>query len=357
MAGRQAVAAFRILAALLACDALRVRRPPTLSRRAFTAAAGASLLCLSPPEGTASGVVAGSDQLSKLVWEPRSELPKRTGSTRYRKAFVAYLARFLLNFDAGSAGLWADQAKGFEYRGIDRDALRTLRQKEFSQFSESVEVGLQQFTGKDGTQQLFSLLRSRYGNSRSGKHQIALLFSLLEGPIQPSDLIRRTLGEADNATIETFTLISDGRGYYPAGPPLVSITASDGSGVAAQARAVLQMTGSVSGLRVVAGGGGYQSAPVVSMSPPARGGRAAEAVAEVSGGKVVALRLTSAGSGYAEGEALSVAIDSPRDIETGMALTAGSAAEGEALFEQRVARLELIDGRGGDNYRIDQVWA
>ena len=105
-------AAFRILAALLVgrSYALRVRQPPTLSRRAFTAAAGASLLCLRPLESTASGAVAGSDQQSRLVWEPRSEMPRRAGSTRYRKAFVAYLARFLLNFDSGSAEWWADQA-------------------------------------------------------------------------------------------------------------------------------------------------------------------------------------------------------------------------------------------------------
>ena len=350
-------AAFRILAALLVgrSYALRVRQPPTLSRRAFTAAAGASLLCLRPLESTASGAVAGSDQQSRLVWEPRSEMPRRTGSTRYRKAFVAYLARFLLNFDSGSAEWWADQAKGFEYRGIDRDSLRSLRQKEFGQFSESVEVGLQRFSGKEGPRELFSLLRSRYGKSRAGKYQIALLFSLLEAPLQPSDLIRRTLGDADNATIDTLTLISDGRGYYPGGPPLVSITASDGTGVPAQARAVLQSTGALIGLRLVAGGKGYSYenalAPAVSISPPARGGQAAQAVAEMSGGRVVALRLTSAGSGYAEGEAPAVVIDSPRD-SFDVPKWDATGAEAEVVFEQRVARVELIDG--GANYRVDQ---
>lgn len=287
-------------------------------------------------------------------------MPKRNGSTRYRKAFVAYLARFLLNFDSGSAEWWADQAKGLEYRGIDRDALRTLRQKEFSQFSESVEVGLQRFSGKEGPRELFSLLRSRYGKSRAGQYQIALLFSLLEAPLQPSDLIRRALGEADNATIDTLTLISDGRGYYPTGPPLVSVTASDGTGVPAQARAVLQSTGALSGLRLVAGGKGYSYesalAPAVSISPPARGGQAAEAVAVMSGGRVVALRLTSAGSGYAEGEAPAVDIDSPRDSfdeeASGRPKWDATGAEAEVIFEQRVACVELIDG--GANYRLDQ---
>merc|ERR1719247_2340066 len=85
---------------LVAAQAVRPhspqRRPPACSRRQFAAAAGASLLCLNPP---AASAVAISDAQSKLVWEPRAELPKRGRTAiRYQKVFVAYLARFLLNF-------------------------------------------------------------------------------------------------------------------------------------------------------------------------------------------------------------------------------------------------------------------
>ncbi len=262
---------------------------------------------------------------------------------------MAYLARFLLNFDAGSAEWWAENGKGLPL-DLDRDALRTLRQREFGQFSESVEVGLQQFGGANGPRQLFLLLLSRYGSTPLGKLQIALLFSLLGDYAQPSDLIRGALGDADNATIVSLELGPvRGRGYYNE-QPVVTISAPDGAGTPARARAALEGTGRLSGLRLRSSGSGYVSEPVVSITPPAaRSGQAAEAVAEVVGGRVVGLRLVFAGSGYRQDDVVTVTIDSARDS---FDIPQGVQAEAEVLLERRVASIELLEP--GSGYRVDQ---
>ena len=68
---------------------------------------------------------------------------------------MTYLARFLLNYDKGSAGWWSDQLRGLPL-DLERSSLRSIRERQFGQFSESVEVGLQKYQGRDGVRQLFS---------------------------------------------------------------------------------------------------------------------------------------------------------------------------------------------------------
>ena len=65
--------------------------------------------------------------------------------------------------------------------------------------------------------------------SRLGKLQIAVLFSLLGPELQPSDLIRTALGEYDNATVTSLELLDGGAGYTE--PPTVLLPAPDGADV------------------------------------------------------------------------------------------------------------------------------
>eukprot|EP00965_Chrysotila_dentata_P233130 6199400-Pleurochrysis_carterae.AAC.2 len=113
-----------------------------LSRRAFGGLSAAALAVAFMPE-TAIGVPF-SDEQKKLVWEPRSELPVRaSGGVEYPPRFVTYLARFLLNYDAGSRQWWSDQSSSLPL-GVSRAALVELRIKQFEQFSQSVQARLLQ---------------------------------------------------------------------------------------------------------------------------------------------------------------------------------------------------------------------
>ena len=73
----------------------------------------------------------------------------------------------------------ARTAQGLPF-GVNRATLKELRSQQFGKFSESVQLGLRQFGQKKndkGPRTLYSILRSRYGDSRQAKLQLAILFS------------------------------------------------------------------------------------------------------------------------------------------------------------------------------------
>ena len=168
--------------------------PSRLDRRtALQTAAAALAVVAAPPVRAAEDLVDGGG----LVWAPRSTAPAKAVKTSYQPTFVTYLSRFLLNYDLSSANWFRDQLRSLPLT-LEREQLRSLREKQFGQFSESVEVGLQNYQGKAGVRALFSFLRSRYGTSAQARLQLALLFSIISSRNQPSALIKRSLGVADN---------------------------------------------------------------------------------------------------------------------------------------------------------------
>ena len=68
--------------------------------------------------------------------------------------------------------------------------------------------------------------------------------------------------------------------------------------IAAAATATTSGNGSVSAITLTSGGGGYTTAPTVTISPPLFGGTTAAATATVSGGVVTGITITNPGSGY-----------------------------------------------------------
>ena len=176
---------------LQCATAMTVRPPPprpplSLPRRQVlqTAAAAVAGMALGAPAlaaDTASSapeykelVEGWNSGEQELVWAPKSANAPRVAKTSYQPTFVTYLARFLLNYDRSSAGWWRAQASGLPVT-LDKKGLKAIRYKQFGQFSESVDVGLQNYQGKQGVRNLFSLLRSRYGTSPQGKVQLALV--------------------------------------------------------------------------------------------------------------------------------------------------------------------------------------
>ena len=288
-----------------------------------------------------------------MVWVPKAQAPTKVVKTSYQPTFITYLSRFLLNYDRSSANWWRDQLRDLPL-SLEREQLRGIRERQFGQFSESVEVGLQKYQGKTGVRSLFSFLRSRYGTSPQAKLQLALLFSIISPRNQPSDLITRALGQADNGVVTAAEVLEGGRGYARAETPEVVVSVPDGGGAPAVVRAELATTGQLVSIALRSGGGGYLpgESPGVSISPPSReDGRRAQAVARVENGRVIALELTDRGTGYRARDEIAVTIKAPRN-EFGVPVFPGVAAEASVELESGVVRLVLE--RGGDGYARDQ---
>jgi solute carrier family 25 phosphate transporter 3 len=336
-----------------------------LSRRAVVGASAAAALAAVggsplPGFGAAGANLArmpsGSrltDEQTMLVWQPSSEIRGKGSTSAYPVRFTTYLTRFLLNFDAPSREWWVQQGANMPLQA-NRDALVELRTKQFSQYSESVQLGLSNFAGASGIRQLYSLLRSRYGATRQGKLQLAILFSLLPPEQQPTDLIRRALGEADNATVASIAVTDSGAGYLL--PPAVAISPPDaaGAGRPALARPKMALTGEVGALVLLSGGSGYREdePPAVTVTRPADpAGQAARVGARVVNGSVEALIVLDPGQGYARGDAAMVTIEPPRDA-SGVPDFSATTAEARAYLSQRVESIEVVDG--GFGYARDQ---
>jgi len=187
--------------------------------------------------------------------------------TIYDTRFIAYLSRFLLNFDPATRSWWLKQELG------DGDGSKTSnkRQLRFAEFAASVEIGLADYfvgpygsyasvqaakaglnaampatsssnlvndsgfqvsnffkkliDSNKGTSQtlsynsqkakyarqgilnLFALLKARY-TSYEEKNQLAILFTLISDPnLQPTAVIKGLLGEADDASIQKIKLV------------------------------------------------------------------------------------------------------------------------------------------------------
>lgn len=288
-----------------------------------------------------------------MVYIPKSDVPKVV-KTSYQPTFITYLSRFLLNYDRSSADWWRGQLRGVPL-SLEREQLRSIRERQFGEFSESVEVGLQKYQGKAGVRSLFSFLRYRYGSSGQAKLQLALLFSIISPRNQPSALICRALAQADDGVVTAADILDGGCGYSRAEQPEVDVTAPAGGGAAARVRAELATTGQLLSITLGDGGSGYLpgSSPAVNISPPSKaGGRQAQAVARVYDGSIVSLTLTDRGRGYRKGDVVSVKIDQPRD-EAGAPVLSALAATASAELDYGVVRLVLEDG--GRGYARDQT--
>ncbi|KAL3923564.1 MAG: hypothetical protein SGILL_001590 [Bacillariaceae sp.] len=175
----------------------------------------------------------------------------------YETRFIAYLSRFLLNFDDAAAAWWEQNTQ----EAVEAGDMRKVQFK-FAEFSESVEIGLADYfvgpygsysslsamkagisaqqqaksrpssddssSGKDilgslfrfplsekqkgktadrdrvakeGVLNLYALLKARY-TSLTAKRQLAILFSFFSNPdVQPTAEISSLLGEVDNSTV------------------------------------------------------------------------------------------------------------------------------------------------------------
>eukprot|EP00752_Nemacystus_decipiens_P011093 g9855.t1 len=353
------------------------------SRASFVqtaAGSAAAVLALSLAPKTASAAV---EQAVDMTWTPVNVFEKSIGVTQdtYSPRFVAYLARFLLNYDSVSAYWWrnkqvsvsqgsaqefakklVDQGADAVFKASDLDGDGTLNQEEFSlaiadqqmgfaKFEASVNFGLRKYQGKSGIKKLFNLLVEEFGEETAGKRQIALLFALLDSN-QPVENIKALMGETDNSSVVSYKVTNGGRGYEAGRPPAVKIESPPFMTDAARATTTLTRSGSVFRVALRSPGKGYETAPAVTISPPRDSdGVTATAVAALKGGKVVGIVVTNGGSGYTEDDDVKVTIEQPDPESAGSAVAfvegRMNCAAATAVMDMKVSEVRVVHKGSG----------
>lgn len=127
----------------------------------------------------------------------------------YPGRFVAYLTRFLLNFDTDFQNLWKS-AKESEVSMGPLQSREFQRNARFARFSRTVQLSLSNFA-PDKSKRLLEVLLKDYGNTTEAKRQICILFSLLQGPNQqPVSELRRLLRSVENASVSQVDVVDGG---------------------------------------------------------------------------------------------------------------------------------------------------
>jgi solute carrier family 25 phosphate transporter 3 len=299
-----------------------------------------------------------------LPWQA-NPVNKRSGVTvfdaeksGYNLAFVTYLSRFLLNFDADCQRWWFSPRIP---RAAKAEEIEKIRVDQFASFSASVEVGLQEFQGQDGPRRLFEELVRRYGAPsvdegeiddptaksrsrlrKSARRHIALLFGLLEKN-QPTTEVTKLLAAVDSGCISSVQLVDGNFSGFELGkePVVVFPPPQAGDGYkTATGIAILKSTGKLLRLELVDPGSGYSTPPEVTISPPQNGGTAAKAKAKIKKGNVESVELIDAGSGYMNQESIEIQVSRPDLNESQILVLA-------PILDMAVDRIEITEEGSG----------
>ena len=353
----------------------------------------------------------------------------------YETRFIAYLSRFLLTFDPSANAWWVQNvglADTWDFEdtrssSIFRQSLtRDEVDAKFAEFAEAVEIGLADYfvgpygsygsltaaragisaskqvrssrpgeegedkssppdvfrqlfsprsqrqskargrdeKAKQGVLNLYSLLKARY-TSVAAKRQLAILFSFFSNPyLQPTAEIRSLLGEADNATVSEIDLIRPyplneatsrtssrrGGGYSLADLPTITVEPPPALGAdycAAKATPIMKVTGRVLRIRVTDGGAGYAAAPEVTVAT-SDSQRFATACAIIDrDGRVESVVVLDPGFGYGSA-ARNSEVEPPRVIISApTGLTKGRRALAVADLEYEIVGIDMVSGGNG----------
>lgn len=139
------------------------------------------------------------DQPPDLTGSSVEEVFKRIEEEAFSLDFIAYLTRFLLNFDDGAATWWSKEVVPTVPRDasvVDRAA---MFRKRFAEFAASVEFGLRRYIGSESEkrEELLEKLAQKYGTDSEARRHLALAFTLLEE--QPTRLIAELLAKIDRS--------------------------------------------------------------------------------------------------------------------------------------------------------------
>ncbi|KAK7235501.1 phosphate ion transmembrane transporter [Aureococcus anophagefferens] len=306
-----------------------------------------------------------------LVWRAQDRATSCApgkASRVFGKRFVNYLSRFLLAYDGPSRRLWRQRSEEIPLRWTAGQVAKK-REEQFGEFLLSVEAGLCGYappsddagrvdwaapTARAKVRQLFSLLRSRYGDRPDAKRQIALLFCLLAPEAQPTRSIAEIVAKAEDRAVASVLVLEGGiivdgsrENAAPAleGPALPPpFAGKNATAVAGAPR--LEPTGAVGKVVVTFPGAYDRGAPAVTVSPPGDpDGRPAQAVAVVRNGFCGDVVVVDGGAGYDRSDRIEVTIEAPRG--------GGAPSEAFAALAYGVAAVPVLKGGAGFGSSMD----
>ena len=306
-----------------------------------------------------------------LVWRAQDRATSCApgkASRVFGKRFVNYLSRFLLAYDGPSRRLWRQRSEEIPLRWTAGQVAKK-REEQFGEFLLSVEAGLCGYappaddagrvdwaapTARAKVRQLFSLLRSRYGDRPDAKRQIALLFCLLAPEAQPTRSIAEIVAKAEDRAVAGVLVLEGGiivdgsrENAAPAleGPALpLPFAGKNATAVAGAPR--LEPTGAVGKVVVTFPGAYDRGAPAVTVSPPGDpDGRPAQAVAVVRNGFCGDVVVVDGGAGYDRSDRIEVTIEAPRG--------GGAPSEAFAALAYGVASVPVLKGGAGFGSSMD----
>lgn len=247
------------------CDVEPASRPQfvmpssSISRRsALLTVATAALLPLAASASTTSGTAKSLEDLAlgDGMWKKLSEhqptadanLPvSSTSSSNVPAYFVAYAARFLINYDEGISSWWKKQQSDVSLLPVEGQEAKLGRV--FGSLARSIQIALENYLSsspsqKEGYTQLLRIFLTTYTsgnvNSNEVKRQIGLLFSMLPAQDQPSFQVMNQFATQQSAEspekprIEEFVV--DMNSYEPNNPAPVILSQDLGALLPAEFR-------------------------------------------------------------------------------------------------------------------------
>jgi len=150
--------------------------------------------------------------------------PMESGIGPYPERFVAYLTRFLLNFDDDFRQLWAaDEDEGGLRSQFESPEMK--RVSKFGRYSRTVELALSKYSpgsaSNGGASALLKRLAAAFGTSFDARRQLCILFGFL-GASQPTQLLRSLMLAVENATVVRVEILDAGLLEMP-GPTVAAV--------------------------------------------------------------------------------------------------------------------------------------
>ena len=152
----------------------------------------AAITCEPPAPAAALSPAAAPGRPTAWLPMARYSAPADPDAPAYSDAFVLYLTRFLVTYDAASAA-WFRDVRATLPPGWSDERTDGALAEELGGFGASVRHGLRDATGAKGAAKLLRTLYSAY-TEPGVPPRLAQLFSLLPPSDQPTDLMRRVIG-------------------------------------------------------------------------------------------------------------------------------------------------------------------